>query len=210
MAPLHLATPTPRDRVLSVVLAIILLAIGFFPTKTQYGKLKDLLKQRQTAITSLKELTSQQNNLKKFQEEWDKVKTNEEMNKLAILLPQDPSLPDLAVNLEAIAKSSGLILYSFSTSLAPASPGLKDVQALSLSVSLNGKIDYFLLKTILTAFEENLRIFEIEGFTYTPSQPSLSLQIKTFFLPPSAIKNSPSSPDLNPSQNLENPKPRYL
>ncbi len=207
---MRFSTPTPRDRVLSFFLALILLLIGYFPTKAQYHKLKDFSSQQKASISNIENLETKQNSLKTLKNQWEMARSHEDSDKLALLLPSDPDLPNLAVNLDAIAKSSGLILYSFSTSsTATPSSGssLNGAQPLALTVGLNGKVDYPLLKTILKAFEENLRIFEIESVAFSPSQASLNFQITTFFLPLSVLPNSPI-PEASSSA-LENPSPRF-
>ncbi len=99
---------------------------------------------------------------------------------LDYLLPKKPDLPGLFVQSEQLTQSSGMQLRSLEAAeqgekLAEGPLGVLSLP-FSISYETSARNPYQVLKQSLTAFESNLRLFDILSFTFEVKQEDESAQ----------------------------------
>jgi Tfp pilus assembly protein PilO len=136
--------------------------------------------------------------LKQANDIYQKI-TPELKNKMFQILPQAPDLPELYSDLEILAKQSGFELKSVSAVILENkkkdnvvnklnSPvpvefeiqNLKTTKEIKISLVINGS-GYTQFKQFLDLIEHNIRILDIESYTYSPEDTSHSLVLRTYF-----------------------------
>ena len=130
---------------------------------------KDINIQKQIFIET-QELASKIENLTKSSQE-----NKESVEKTNYILPDSEDIPNLIVQLEALAFEQGLILEKIEfTLIKQESENIKDYQTLSVNMRLIGS--YPALKNFLKAAEENMRLMDISSINFsTPSEESLQI-----------------------------------
>jgi len=82
-------------------------------------------------------------------------------------IPVGENIPELLVNLEAIASESGLILSS--VDFKPADSDTSNIETLIMEIKLKGSYPAF--KNYLRAMETSLRIFDVTAVSFTGVTP---------------------------------------
>jgi Tfp pilus assembly protein PilO len=130
---------------------------------------KDINIQKQTFVET-QELVSKIENLTKSSRE-----NKESVEKTSYILPDSEDIPNLIVQLEALAFEQGLILEKIEfTPIKQESENIENYQILSVNIRLIGS--YPGLKNFLKAVEENMRLMDISSINFsTPSEESLQI-----------------------------------
>lgn len=130
---------------------------------------KDINTQKETFIET-QELASKIENLTKSSRE-----NKESVEKTNYILPDSEDIPNLIVQLEALAFEQGLILEKIEfTPIKQESGNIENYQTLSVNMRLIGS--YPALKSFLKAVEENMRLMDISSVNFsTPSEESLQI-----------------------------------
>ena len=177
---MFIKAPSKRDRHLSILLAIIILIIGFFLLRPNIKNIQSLQNQKFTLENENIILEKRLANLKELGKNFEAIKDREEIKKLPLLLPKGPDIPNLLINLESLAQAKGLILSS--VDIEPTRTWREELESTEIRVEFSGKIDYQLFKTLLQTLENNLRLFEVLNFSFKPLQSSLLLHLRIFSL----------------------------
>lgn len=131
---------------------LVIAAVAYFFINSYISQIKDLnikLSARSDEITQMQSKIDALNSLKNdFSQNSDKAK------KLGLALPSGDQIPEVLVQLETIANSSGLKV----SSIMPAKENAKN--ALSLSLSLQG--EYPGLVSFISSLEKNIRPVNIK------------------------------------------------
>ena len=135
---------------------------------------KDINIQKEKFLET-QELASKIENLtKSFRE------NKESVEETKYILPDSEDIPNLIVQLEALAFEQGLILEKIEfTPIKQESENIKNYQILSVNMRLIGS--YPALKSFLKAAEENMRLMDISSINFSTSSEE-SLQIFEFDL----------------------------
>lgn len=196
---------------ISLVVLISVLALGYFFIFSGYlyniKKLKQDVPQKNEEISQLKNYIEDLESLKKNYG----VVSNDLVKSLDIMLPEKENIPDLLVWMEALAAGSGLRLLGIDVSREEFDtqkgrvgnkieflPGIsfsfkefKDENLLasnnlkpqSLNITLKvTSADYYALKDFLMALEKSLRVMDVQGFSYTPTDSEYVINIRSYFL----------------------------
>lgn len=115
-------------------------------------------------------------------EKFDAVK----VGKLSAMLPPEPDLPGLFVQMAAIAEASDLVVHTVNFTepqarAAEATPGA--FSSLDVSLAVSGG-DYAALKNYLANLEDNLRIIDVQSVNFAnQSDGPYAIQLKVYYLP---------------------------
>lgn len=93
----------------------------------------------------------------------------ETLNKLEYIVPGEQEVPNLIVQLEAIAAKGGLILgeIGFPTEDKNTVTN-QDYKSSTININLTG--NYASFERFLSAIEENIRLMDVESITFTPAE----------------------------------------
>ena len=180
-----------------IILILILgfIAIVIFLDMPEIQGILDLRKN----IKNEKELFLEKQDISaKVEKLREDYKANEEnIKKVNYILPSDKDIPNLIVQLEALAFEGGMILENFDLSTTEErvvsraaevrtqeEVQIKDYQILVIDLKLIG--DYSGLKRFLEAIEENMRLMDIESITLSPQSEGallfdFEIIIKTYY-----------------------------
>jgi Tfp pilus assembly protein PilO len=164
--------------ILSFIGVVVLLDIpmvqGIFDLKNQIKEQQKSLEEKQNLISIVEKLR-------------DTYESNKEtLNKLEYIIPGNQEIPNLIVQMEAIAVKGGLILKEINftteeksnTKNQEAGSGEKqiagDYKSLTVDANLTG--DYAAFERFLNTVEENIRLIDIESIIFaTESETEISL-----------------------------------
>jgi len=190
-----------------VLEAVIILFFGYwFILKPQAAKIfksgAELTNIIQVEQAQLSAYEQQIDNLQKIKDEYTLV-SGQDISRLAEMLPAEPALKDLAMQVSRIVEASGLLLQeidfdqqslvssSRTTSRQPA--GLKEAAAdtgdnsqlgqVILGLNIGGT-SYRSLKSLLESLERNLRLIDVQKIKFSPDDGRLDLIIKAYYLKP--------------------------
>ncbi|MFA5358969.1 MAG: type 4a pilus biogenesis protein PilO [Patescibacteria group bacterium] len=135
-------------------------------------------------LDSLKKKTTE---IKKVLSDFDSF-SQDELIRLSQILPAEKDLPNLIIQLDSLAKQSGLALSSFSISeqvstkkVVDAQQATGSVKELIISLNLKGG-GYNNLKQLVSLVETNMRLMDISSFVFAPNDSgSFTLSLKTYF-----------------------------
>ncbi len=175
-----------------LIILVIIIPSYYFLIKPQYDnykanqrKISQLEKQRQLNIQQL--LTN-----KKIITEYEAINQLDK-NKIDQILPQQPDLANLYINLEAIVQQSGLILENMTVEPVKVikkkvvfadDPKIKKNNQLGI-IDINlavSNVSYAKMKNFFKMLEMNIRLFDIEKFNFVPAEGNLDLNFKTYYL----------------------------
>lgn len=152
-------------------------------------------------------LKSRENELKQLQaleKEFTKV-SSVEIRKLEKILPSSEDVPDLFVQMENLARESGLSVtrigitdgrtadtgnsrstqQNSSDNATTASGKISNISSVDVSLSVIGDGTYSGLKVFLDNIENNMRIVNVDSLSYTPSEAesaSYSINLTTYYI----------------------------
>lgn len=128
--------------------------------------------------------------LKKISAEWGAVKKQVPARDLPFILPKEVNIPDLLVQLEAVASQTGFTLQGIAVSEATKGSGRKaetsGIQAdgtrvVKITYSIDG-VTYPKFKVLLQALEQAWRLIQVDSFTLG-RDTSLSLDLTSYYFP---------------------------
>ena len=171
--------------ILPFILFFSALAIGFLVLWPLYGDIAAailLREQNQDNLTQRKKLTE---NLERLISQY-----NERERDIASLnkaIPNGQNIPELLVNLEAIASENGLIFEN--VNFKPKDLKAPGIKTLTMDINVKGSYPDFL--NYLKALEKSLRIFDVTSVSFSGISPGqanvkigntgFSLKINTYY-----------------------------
>lgn len=179
---------------------ILILILGFIAIVVflDMPEIQGILDLRKNIKNEKEMFLEKQETLAKVEKLGEDYKADEEnLKKVNYILPSNKDIPNLIVQLEALAFEGGLILENFDLSTTEEKAvskaaeirtqeeiQVKNYQTLVIDLKLIG--DYSGLKSFLRAIEENIRLMDIESITLSPqSEESLlfdfEIIIKTYY-----------------------------
>ncbi|PIS42025.1 MAG: hypothetical protein COT24_05715 [Candidatus Kerfeldbacteria bacterium CG08_land_8_20_14_0_20_40_16] len=190
--------------ILNGVIILLLFISFYFILWPKYSEINDegsldyeskveLLESRNQELAQLQDLEVKFNQI-----------TSAEIVKLEKILPSGKDFSDIFVQMENLAKESGLKLSRVSitegglvevatdtgknstTSKSKTSSNTgKEIGAVNISLSVEGDNTYPALKIFLDNIEDNMRIVDIDSLSYTPptgESSSYTVNLKTYYL----------------------------
>ncbi len=151
--------------IIPFVLFFAALAIGFWFLWPLYGDIQSatqLKKQNQDNLTQRKKLTE---NLERLVGQYNE--RNSDIASLDKAIPSGQNVPELLVNLEAIASESGLILGN--VNFKPKDLKAQGIKTLVAEIKVKGSYPAFL--NYLKAVEKSLRIFDVVSVSFAGVSP---------------------------------------
>ncbi len=126
------------------------------------------------------------NLLQDLSEKYNKV-SQEELLKLAKVLPRESELPFLSIELDKFVTENGLILNSIDigafsgSSVSLAYSDTAPIKELNISLSIEGIESYLQLKSFLQAMSEELPLIELSSLTYNDELTTYNLNLTTYY-----------------------------
>lgn len=177
--------------IIAVFLVIAILILSYLLTfNKEYNKIKSL--GTVDYQKKINELESKKSNLAQIEKVYDSYKkiSQEEIEKLSIMLPPEKDVPSLFIEMEALAKESGLALNSIDVAQAGAvsiTAGVAEGSAtlnmkkLNINLKIQGIDSYDRLKLFLGNVEKSIRILDLNSLSYSPAQDSYSISLVTYY-----------------------------
>ena len=159
---------------------LVLFYIVILPAWLSAGVLSDQIENQRLALDKKQKLVDKVADLK------EKVtgKRNE-INRLASILPQDKELQSVVVNLEDIAKTSGIQIKTLKTGLV----GLEGVSFKTIQAEVAASGQYSAVVDFIKSLEKNLRIFDLQQVVVSlddssviPGNLNLEIKFNTYFV----------------------------
>ncbi|PIY97044.1 MAG: hypothetical protein COY66_01580 [Candidatus Kerfeldbacteria bacterium CG_4_10_14_0_8_um_filter_42_10] len=189
--------------VLGGVVVLLLFISFYFILWPKYSEINDQggldYKSKVKLLESRKQELSQLQDLEK---KYSQI-TSAEKEKLRKILPSSKYFSDLFVQMENLAKESGLIVSRISiteegsTGVATDTNGsntgsnanvgktIGGIGTLGISLSVEGDNSYPALKIFLDNVEDNMRIVDMDSLSYSPPSeetPAFTVNLKTYYL----------------------------
>jgi len=161
-----------KNIIIIFLISILMIVFLVLPKYQEFKEARQAVFQKQMELRGQKqyqqELQSLSEELKKYSAEMEKIKQ-----------AVDPvSLLSFLNYLQKVTSESGLILKSYSYSLAPSptteeevlptAEEKKEIKKTSFDLALTGSLDSFL--TLLSVFERSLKLIEIEKISFSASE----------------------------------------
>ena len=137
-------------------LGIIIIPLLVLPQYSLIGLTKEAIETRQAGLDKKKALMEKIEDLKKKTQE-----RKNDMDKLATIIPQTKKTQDIVVNLEEMARETGITVKTVKT--AKVSTRGQDFGTLQVEVSASGQ--YKSLFEFIKLMEKNLRVLDLQEFT---------------------------------------------
>jgi len=187
-------------KVLVVVLFLTLLVPGYLllikPERSVYQQNKALFAENE------RDLTQKNARLLEYKKVLMSYKniSPDDQEKIAEVLPYDPSEANLYVNFSSLAEAVGAQVEGISVQLGEGSAGQRSEEELiqeksaSAGQAINGQlktalanfelsgISYTKTKELLNLIENNLRILDVKSFKFAPAEGNLSLVMQVYYL----------------------------
>ncbi|MDD5109717.1 MAG: hypothetical protein PHI63_00700 [Patescibacteria group bacterium] len=119
------------------------------------------------------------------------------MDKFTAILPVEPDLPGLFVQMEAIAKQSGFLLHNVqfaenktdnpatvaSEQVVGAVPKISAIASVGIVASVSGG-DYFQLNGFLDSLEANMRLLDVESVNFASANGGpYQITLRAYYMP---------------------------
>lgn len=117
----------------------------------------------------------------------------ERKEKLQAIVPLSPGVPDIYVQLDAIARAHDFVLVSVDA--VPDEKAVSDTGRRVVRSAINvagGTYEQF--KLFLTDMERSLRIFDVQAVVFTPGSGNYGLVMRSYYLDPSKTAAAPAAP----------------
>lgn len=115
-----------------------------------------------------------------------------DLDRMAIALPTGPAYPELLVQLEALARETGMLNASFLASVsgessAKGKPAAQAASSGPTPLTITGAFDfnvhsYESLKTIVEALQKNLRLLDVVRLSYDPLTQKVNIGFVTYYI----------------------------
>lgn len=185
--------------VFGMIVILATLLFGFAMWQFVWNRLEKLseneysLSIQQERIENLKEKIA---GAKDFLASMENIK-GEDLRRLEMLLPANPDLPSLLVELNLIAEQAGwtISLVSFSseqkeqtslTSTLSQKTQILDVRkarTFTIKLNVSGSTEYKQFKELLSLFENSLRLINTQQFSYAVDQNSFTFVLEGYWYP---------------------------
>lgn len=172
-----------------VVLVVVVLP-GWLLVWPKFQEWRTMTK-AQTLDSRLAEERQNIDSLKQKLNEWSSIK-NKAGSDLQAILPSTIDIPDLLVQLEAVAAQSGFRFLGVSISEAAVSARSQTVSTsasdaggvrpVKITFNLEGN-SYANFKALLENIRSSWRLLEINSFSFSESQTSYSLDLTSYYYP---------------------------
>lgn len=150
--------------------------------------------------------------VKKTLEAQNKIKEGADMDKVRAAIPADPGIPDLLVQIQALAAGSGVAITNFSfqimesgnsSFLSASDDALKgkaggsEFSTVGISIAISGA--YSSIKSFISAVENNLRIMDITALDVAGPknaeslEMSANMEIAAYYEPSEDLEQKPGS-----------------
>jgi len=151
----------PTTLILGLCIVVVLVA-AYFILMPKYNSLKDLgaqIKEKEQTLASRQEALE---DLKELEESYNRAKVK--VKDIPDILPKEEQVPELLVQLDALAKENNMGLASINIT-----PGAEAEEALykSLSISAGVAGSYSNLKKYLDSVEKNMRLIDITSIDFS-------------------------------------------
>ncbi len=164
-----------------VALGIILIPLLVLPQYNLISATKEAVNARQAGISKKQALLVKITDLK------NKVSERRaDVDKLATVLPQTKKTQDVIVNLEEIAKETGVNLKTVKTAKIE---GLKGADSKIMQIEINSSSQYKSVFDFIRLAEKNLRVLDLQEFTISldsssniPGGLNFAAKIYTYFV----------------------------
>lgn len=151
--------------ILPFVLFFAALAIGFWILWPLYGDITAALLSREQSQDNLAQRKKLTENLERLISQYNE--RNSDIASLGKAVPSDQNIPELLVNLEAIASENGLIFGS--VNFKPKDLKAPGVKTLIAEIRVKGSYPDFL--NYLKILEKSLRIFDVMSVSFSGVSP---------------------------------------
>ena len=149
-----------------------------------YDQKQEELVQKKQELAALKDLDQQLNQI-----------SNQEIERMNLLLPTDQNYPAIFRQIEQIGQENDLVLNRISISeggeresdeseIGPDLSSNKEIRTLTLSIAFSGDQSYQKLKQLLASIENNLMILDVSSLNYSPVQQGYNFNILTYVYVP--------------------------
>lgn len=187
-------------KILPPVLIMIILILGYFILiKPKYNKVRNeietAIRQKEDNYQTYENYFNKLNDLKRV---YNKVDANN-LQKINHLLPSEPEVEEILVQLESIVLRNGLLLSSVELDWEKAEPQKESRKSAALRQNSEegempqeiGRIratlevagtDYTALKNLLKTLENNLRLIDVEGIEFFPGSDTVTLTMSSYYL----------------------------
>lgn len=189
---------------LAIVLAVIILIAGFFLLiKPKYNKISREIKlSNENSENKYNAAFNYLAQLNKLKAEYEKV-SPEDIKKIEAMLPSEEFYEELFVQLESVVLKNGLLLTSIQISpegipsgkesaaaKARNNPSEKnkaaedilpeEITKIKIAMNVAG-VDYFGLKNLLYALENNLQLIDITNLNFSPDQKGVTIEMFAYY-----------------------------
>lgn len=189
---------------LAIALAVIILIAGFFLLiKPKYNKISREIKlSNENSENKYNAAFNYLAQLNKLKAEYEKI-SPEDIKKIETILPSEEFYEELFVQLESIVLKNGLLLTSMQISPEGISSGKesdgakarnnspeknkaaedilpKEITKIKIMMNVAG-VDYFGLKNLLYALENNLQLIDITNLNFSPDQKGVTIEMFAYY-----------------------------
>ena len=168
------------------LLIIVVIVAAYFVLMPRYNSFRNLENQLKKEEENLRNRQKSLTDLKELEENYSSAKLK--VKDISNILPKEKQIPELLVQLEALAKENNLVLGS--VSLASTAEGEeKAYKSLGISLELAGS--YSNLKKYLDSVEKNMRIMDITSLNFSatpvvaegpPDVFSYTVSMRTYYI----------------------------
>ena len=173
-----------KFKLISVLAVLIVLILSFLfilkPKYTQISQARQELKTKQEEFASQKSYLDE---VKKLLSNYQKI-TGEDVEKITKVLPSEKDIAGLFVQMEAMARESGLNLLGLDIAEKGETPELAKfkIKESDITLNLTGG-DYPAFKKFLSTVESNLRIMDVISINFAPEAATYAINLKTYYKP---------------------------
>lgn len=173
--------------IFTFIFSIILIISGcLFVLRPKYEAIKaDIAATYEAQKQDKDEMENYLINLKKYKKASDSI-SEEEKDKINMMIAEDPHYEDLFAQIESIISSQGLILVAINIIKDNSKAELNQSQQTELGVievelTVAG-LDYNIFKNLLTVLENNLRIMDVKKLDFIVNEKIAKLVIAMYYL----------------------------
>lgn len=164
----------PRDRniLLIGILAIVVIVVGYYflllsPLRSQYAERQQERSSKQVQLSQLQKSVSQLQQVKK-----NSPTIQRELLELQKRLPNQPEIPTLVVQIQGIARASGVTQLSIQPGTPEPPPGGGDFSRIPITMTFQGT--YEQMQNFLLRARNLARLITINQVTYQPASGATS------------------------------------
>jgi len=176
---------------IAVVLVICIFIASYFTfIEKEIANIKNIgVVDFQKKKNELSEKNALLDKIKKVHESYLKI-NKDEIKKISLILPEEKDTASLFMEVESLARKSGLLLNGVDIAQGgaisvPASGGTDspalNINKLNINLKIQGIDKYDKLKLFLNNIEKEIRILDLNSLTYSPGTDSYALSLITYY-----------------------------